>query len=214
MCAGVAAALFAAGSAYAVAQTIVAADNSFSLTSYTMDQGDRPTLQNTGVNQHNATASSNGPDGKPLFSSPTIGTGTTTLNGTQYLTTGGYTFICTIHPDTMIATLSVSANGTPIPRPAMTLKLLSRSVKKVLKNGLLVQIDATAKSESIGVEAKLGKTTIAKVQDVSEAQGRTFLKVKLNKVGKNKLADLEKATIRLNGTLAFGSPTTARGKLK
>ena len=40
-----------------------------------MDQGDRPTLQNAGVNQHNVTARTNGPDGDFLFISPTIGNG-------------------------------------------------------------------------------------------------------------------------------------------
>lgn len=213
-CLTIAATLLAAGGAFGTAQTIKASDNVFGAATYTMDQGDRPTLQNAGVNQHNATASSNGPDREPLFSTPTIGPGTANLNGTQYLTTGNYTFICTIHPSTMIATLSVSANGTPVPRPTMTLKLLSRSIAKVLKNGLLVQIDSTAKSEEISVEAKLGKATIARTLDVSEAQGRTFIKMKLTKVGKRKLADLDKATIRLKGTIAFGAPTSARGKLK
>ncbi len=217
LCFAVAAALFAAGSAFAAAQTIVANDDFFGSaggsTTFTMDQGGLAPFQNQGANQHNVTATANGPDGTPLFSSPTIGTGSTVVNGTQFLTPGAYTFICTVHPQ-MVGTLAVSPSGTPVPRPALTLKLLSRSIEKVLKNGLLVQIDSTAKSDEINVVAKLGKMTISKALDISEAQGRTFVKLKLNKTGKSRLAERDNATITLSGTITSGSPTSTKGKLK
>jgi plastocyanin len=214
VCCAVAAALFAAGSAFAASQTIVAADNTFSLATYTMDQGEKPPLQNIGLSQHNATAVVNGPDGRPLFSSPTIGTGSTVLEGTQYLTTGAYTFICTIHPTTMIATLAVSANGTPVPRPALTLTLLSKQIEKVVKSGLLVRMDVGTKADDMTLEARLGKTLIGKVEDISQATGTSFIKVKLNKAGKSRLRSREKATIALTGTVPFGAPTASKGKLK
>src|SRR3990170_1151692 len=72
------------------ADTIVAADpgglNSYSAANYNMDQGERPTLQNTGPsNEHDVWSRLDGPDGKKLFISPTINPGaTTTVNGTQY----------------------------------------------------------------------------------------------------------------------------------
>jgi plastocyanin len=214
----VAASLLAAGTAFAAAQTIVAADNaganSFSQATYTMDQGEKAPFQNIGLNQHNATATVNGPDGRPLFSSPTIGMGSTIVEGTQYLTTGGYTFICTIHPSTMIATLQVSANGTPVPRPTLALRLLSRQIEKVLRNGLLVRLDVGTKADDITLEARLGTTLIGKGQDVSEATGTSFVKLKLNRAGKSRLRKREKATISLMGTIPFGAPTTAKGKLK
>jgi len=212
--AAAAATLFAGGSAFGVAQNIVAADNTFSVATYTMDQGDRPTLQNIGFNQHNATASVNGPDGQPLFSSPTIGTGFTTLSGTQYLTTGSYTFICTIHPTTMIATLAVSANGVPVSRPTLALKLLSKKLKKVLKNGLLVRMVVGTKADEMTLEARLGKKLIGKVADISQATGTSFIRVKLNKAGKKKLRKRKTAKISLSGTVPYGAPATSRGKLK
>jgi plastocyanin len=214
LCAAVATGLFAAGSAYGVAQTIVAADNSFSLASYTMDQGDRPMLQNIGVNQHNATASGLGPDGKPLFTSPTVGPGITTLNGTQYLTTGSYAFICSIHPDTMIAALNVSANGTPVARPTLALKVIGKDIGTAIKRGLRVRLDLSAKSDDLGLEAKLGKTTISKKEGISEAQGTSFVQLKLNKAGKAKLRDREKARVTVTGTLPFGTPGTTTARLK
>jgi plastocyanin len=209
----IAASLFAAGSAFAAAQTIVAADNSFSQATYTMDQGEKPPFQNIGINQHNATATVNGPDGRTLFSSPTIGMGSTVVEGTQYLTTGTYTFICTVHPD-MVGTLAVSANGTPVPRPTLALTLLSKRIEKVLRNGLLVRMDVGTKGDDMTLEARLGNTLIGKVEDISEATGTSFVKVKLNRAGKSRLRKREKATIGLTGTIPFGAPAAARGKLK
>jgi plastocyanin len=218
ICGAIAAALVAAGTAFAAAQTIVAADaggnNSFSQPVYTMDQGEKAPFQNIGFNQHNATATASGPDGKPLFSSPTIGMGSTVVEGTQYLTTGGYVFICTIHPSTMIATLQVSGNGVPVPRPTLALTLLSKRLDKVLKNGLLVRMDVGTKADDMTLEARLGKTLIGSVADISQATGTSFIKVKLNKAGKSRLRKREKATISLSGTVPYGAPTTSRGKLK
>jgi plastocyanin len=206
--------LFAAGSAFGVAQNIVAADNTFSLPTYTMDQGDRPVLQNMGVNQHNVTASTNGPDGKPLFSSATIGTGNVTLNGTQFLTTGTYSFICSIHPTTMIATLAVSANGAAAPRPTIALKVIGKDIEKAIKRGLRVKMDLGSKSDDIALEAKLGKTVIGGQAGISQAQGTSFQQLKLNKKGRRKLSDRDKATVTVTGTLPFGAPTATRARLK
>ena len=214
ICCAVATALFAAGTAFGASQAIVAADNTFSLATYTMDQGEKPPFQNIGLNPHNATAAAHGPDGKPLISSPTIGMGSTVAEGTQYLTTGTYTFLCTIHPATMIATLAVSANGTPVPRPALSLTLLSKRIEKVIKNGLLVRMDVGTKADDITLEARLGNTVIGKVEDISQATGTSFIKVKLNKPGKTRLSKRGKATITLTGTVPFGAPTSSKGKLK
>lgn len=214
--AAVLAALIAAATAFAVAETIVASDNVFSKPVYTMDQGDRPLLQNTGVNQHNATASANGPDGRPLFESPTIGTGTAQLDGTQFLTTGTYTFICTIHPSTMIATLAVSANGTPQPRPSLALKVLSKNLDKVARKGKLpVRVQATSASQGVELEARLGKRRLGEVTGINLAAGaRRTVRVKLTKAGKKRLGKKNKAKVTVEGTVPFGSPATAKRKLK
>jgi plastocyanin len=218
-CAVVGVALFAAGSAYGVAQTIVANDNFFGpvaggTPTYTMDQGDRPALQNAGGSQHNATATGNGPDGKPLFSSPTIGTGTTTLDGTQYLTAGSYTFICTIHPSTMIATLAVSGNGVPTPRPTLGLKVIGKSIGTAIKRGLRVRMQLGTKADGLELEARLGKTIIAKQGGISQAQGTSFQQLKLNKAGKSRLRKREKATVTVTGLVPFGSPASTKARLK
>jgi plastocyanin len=211
-CAGVA---LGAGVAFGAPATIIGTGaNTFDAPTYTQDQGDLSLLQVTG-SIHNATATQNGPDGKALFRSATISGATTPVNGTQYLTTGSYAFICTIHPTTMQATLNVTTNGTPQPRPQITLKLQSRKLAKVTKKRrLLVAITSSARADDASVTAKLGKATIARASGLFLLAGRQFAVLRLGKKAKAKLAKREKATIVLNGTVAFGSPATAKGKLK
>jgi plastocyanin len=210
-CAGVA---LAAGMAFGAPATIVGTgSNTFAPPTYTQDQGDLSVLQSTGT--HNVTATQSGPDGGALFRSATISSGTTPVNGTQYLTTGSYSFLCTVHGPSMSGTLNVSGAGTPQPRPQISLKLQSRKLEKVAKKGKLqVAITSTASSGEASLTAKLGKLTIARAQDLSLSAGRQSRVLKLTKQGKAKLARKSKATIVLNGTIAFGSPATAKGKLK
>ncbi|HEU4980647.1 MAG TPA: hypothetical protein VFT14_05480 [Solirubrobacterales bacterium] len=204
-----------AGVAVAAPATIVGqGDNTFNAGSYTIDQGDTATLQIAG-GTHNVTANQIGPDGKALFRSATISAGSTQVGGTEYLTTGSYPFICSIHPSTMQATLNVSANGTPKPRPGLLLKLISKKISKVVKKAALrIQATATTKVDDATVEAKLGKATLGKATGLSLAPGAQDLTLKLGKKAKSKLANRRKATITLNGSVPFGSPATARGKLK
>jgi plastocyanin len=212
---GAAGALFAGGVALAASETIVGTGGSvYTQSTYTTDQGEVVPFQVTG-NTHNATASAPGPDGNALFRSATISGGTTPVNGTQYLTAGDYPFICTIHPDTMRATLHVTGNGTPQARPHIDLKLLSGKLSKVVKKGkLLVGVNASTNADGVSVEAKLGKLSLGKAQDLSLAAGQSSAAVKLTKAGKSKLARRDKATILLQGSVAFGSPASAKGKLK
>jgi plastocyanin len=207
------AALLAAASAFGVTQTIVGTDaNVFTQPVYVSDQGEVTQLQVTG-GTHNVTARDIGPDGKALFRSRTISGGSTPVDGTQFVPAGSYAFLCTIHPDTMQGTLQVTGNGSPKPRPQMTLAIRSKKVSKVAKKGLLVQLDLTAKSDEVSLEAKLGKATIGTLATTSFAAGRQFAVVKITKAGKAKLAGRKKATVGVVGDIAFGSPATAKGKL-
>jgi plastocyanin len=208
-------ALVAAGAAFAASQTIVGqATDTFSLPTYTTDQGEVDTLQVTG-SSHNATASGNGPDGKALFSSNTISGGTTPVNGTQYLTAGSYPFICTVHPTTMKATLVVTGNGTPVARPNVTLRVASTKVAKVAKGKLLIEVTATTKSDNVSVEAKLGNTSLGKATGLNLAAGaKQTVVLRLNKAAKNKLRSRKKATISATAEVPFGAPASAKGKLK
>ena len=215
VCIAVAGALVPAGAAHGAGATIVAQANvTFNAASYSTDQGDVATLQVAG-GTHNVTATQNGPDGKALFRSNTISGGSTPVDGTQYLTAGSYAFICSIHPTTMQATLNVSSNGTPLARPALSLKLVSTSLDKVAKKGvLLVRVTTPAPGQDAAIEAGLGKSSLAKATGLSLVSGAQKVKLKLGKKAKSKLASRSKATIALKGTVPFGSPGSATGKLR
>jgi plastocyanin len=201
-----------AGLALAAAPIIGQGDDTYSAPSYTIDQGEVGQLQVTG-SSHNVTANQAGPDTKALFRSPTISGGTTGVQGTQYLSAGDYTFFCTVHPSTMQATLHVTGNGTPQPRPSAQLSVRSKKLAKVSKKGILVAVTTTAKVDGASLVAKLGKATIGQITDISLAAGQQFATVKLTKAGKSKLSKKSKASVTVTATIPFGSPATAKSKL-
>ena len=205
-----------ASSAFAIADTIVASDDFFAAAAYTMDQGERPTLQNAGVNQHNVTARTNGPDGDFLFISPTIGNGSSTVAGTQYLTAGTYAFFCTTHPLSMQGNLQVSGLGAALARPKIDVILGAGKLDKIARKGKLpVTVKALTKSDDVELELKLGKSTVAsqKAFDLAAGQSRK-LKLKLSKAGKSKLGDRNSAKLKLTGEVPFGSPDSAKRTYK
>ncbi|MFL5779772.1 MAG: plastocyanin/azurin family copper-binding protein [Thermoleophilaceae bacterium] len=118
LAAAVAALALAAPAASADQQIAAGPGTQYLTTSVTMDQGERLTFRNLDTTGHDVTARLPGVDGKPLFKTPVIGTGSTAfVDGSQYLTTGSYDFYCSIHPF-MTGTLHVTAAGKPAPRPA------------------------------------------------------------------------------------------------
>jgi len=85
-----------------------------------MAQGESLTLRNVDVASHNVSSAVRDGDGRPLFASKTIGPNQSTpVAGVEHLVTGSYAFVCTLHPG-MQATLRVTAEGTPKPRPGAT----------------------------------------------------------------------------------------------
>jgi plastocyanin len=201
-----------AGFALAASPPIIGqVDDTYNAPTYNIDQGEVAQLQVTGSN-HNVTATSNGPDKQALFRSPTITGGSAGVDGTQYLATGDYTFFCTIHPTTMQATLHVTGNGTPQARPSASLKLKTKTISKALK-GLQVGINSTAKVEGVAVTAKLGGATLGKTT-ASLFAGNQTVKLKLSKAGKSKLRKKSSAKVTVTADIPFGSPATAKAKLK
>jgi len=93
----------------------------FAPNSVTIDQGVRVSFHNSDLDTHNVTADKLSGDGKPIFATAgDVGGGASApVAGTEYLSSGDYSFVCTIHPG-MNGTLHVTAAGTPVPRPAGT----------------------------------------------------------------------------------------------
>jgi plastocyanin len=206
------------GMAYAAlalaADPINATDNAYNAATYTMNQGERPSFTDGGANQHNVTARVNGPDKRALFSTPSINGGQqAAVDGTQYLTAGTYSFFCTIHPTEMQATLVVTSNGTPQARPSASLTSKTKTISKALKKGIQVSANASTAVSGVAFTAKLGKTTIGKAT-ASLAAGAQTATVKLTKTGKSKLRGKSKASVTITADIPFGSPATAKAKLK
>lgn len=206
------------GIALAASDQIVAGpaesyDRQATSTPYNADQGDVVKFQDLG-GSHNVTARQAGPDGKALFRTPTISGGTAAVDGTQYLSAGDYPFFCTVHPTTMSGTLHVTTNGTPQARPSATLTIRAKKIAKVVKKGIAVALNTSAKIDDVSLVAKLGKATIGKASDLSLAQGQVFETIKLSKAGKSKLRKKSTAKVSVTADIPFGLPATAKAKLK
>jgi plastocyanin len=187
-------------------------DESFSQATYNTDQGAVVQFQDLG-GSHNVTARQNGPDGKTLFRTPTITSGTAGVDGTQYLPAGDYPFFCTVHPTTMQGTLHVTGAGSALPRPSATLVGKKTSVAKAVKKGIKVTVNASTAVDGATLTAKLGKAAVGKLT-TSLTSGSQTKTVKLNKAGKSKLRGKKKATLKVTVDVPFGAPATASVKLK
>jgi plastocyanin len=206
--------------AFATGAVIVATDESgFATPNPTIAQGLQATFSNGDDETHNVTADDDGPDHQPLFRSGNTAGGTNRLVlGTPFLSAGNYGFHCTIHPDTMVGTLEVLSAGVPQERPEIELKVKSKKLDKVISSGTLkVAVSARKPTDADGVSlsAKKGRKKISKVVNLDVAAGNSkTAKLKLKKSALEKLADLEKAKIKVTAEVDFGSPAKASKKLK
>jgi plastocyanin len=176
-------ALAAAVAALALAAPAASADQEidagpgtqYITTSVTMNQGERLTFRNLDTTGHDVTSRLAGPDGKPLFKTPVIGTGSSAfVVGSQYLKTGSYDFYCSVHPF-MTGTLKVTAAGKPAPRPprsdtrapGVAVEIVSAKLGEVASSGKLQVSLHTDEAATVGVSgsARVGESTfkLAKV---------------------------------------------------
>jgi plastocyanin len=198
-------ALLVAAPGAAAAETIYAGPPSqFYTSSVTIDQGGKVTFTNLDSIEHDVTASTKGPDGKPLFNSPLGGPGSSAdVSGTEYLTTGTYEFGCSLHPS-MHGTLSVTSAGTPAQRPGagaapgpapqsapaesdttkpkVAVHLVDTSLGPVRRRRALRLHVATDEPITIGLTVRAGRTTFAATTTRIGAEGKT-LSLRLTRAG-------------------------------
>lgn len=183
--------------------------NHYSMASYSHDSGTVATFTWVGgTSHHNVTATGRGPDGQPLFHSATIGSGTTDVNGTQYLPDGTYHFICTIHGPSMSSDLVVSG-GTPVARPTVAVAIVSTKLSRVRKqHKLFVSVTSTG-AGTPQLRAKFGHKTLG---STSAASGT--VPIHLSSSAVKALKGKKKAKVSLSGSIAFGAPSSATKVLK
>jgi hypothetical protein len=185
-----------------------------------IDQGGEGVFDNQDNATHNATADQKGPDGKPLFRSGNApGETMRQIQGTEYLAAGTYAFTCTIHPNMQGDFVVESGRPTePVARPAITLKVKSKKLAEVVDSGKLkvkVSAEGPTPAEEISLKAKKGKKKITKGKKLNlAADASKTIKLKLSKRGEEKLADLDSAKVKVQGTVAFGFGDKAAKKLK
>src|SRR5688572_14657631 len=126
-----------AGVAYADETITARPPNEFAAPVTTIDQGEKVTLRNMDIVSHDVSSQKKSDDGKPLFRSELVDPGASgPVEGTEYLVTGDYPFICTIHPG-MDATLKVTSAGEPVPKPnppKVTVKIASGDLQRVVRD--------------------------------------------------------------------------------
>ena len=189
------------------------ASNQFSQASYAHDSGTVATFTWVGGSaSHNVTAQGKGPDGRPLFHSATIHSGTTNVEGTQYLPDGTYHFICTIHGPSMSADLVVSGN-TPVARPTVKVAISSRKLKKVRKQRKLFVTVTVTGSGNPSLVAKLGHKTLGSTSVNNLGGGSATVPIRISKSAAKKLKHKHRATISVTGSIPFGKSSSTAKRL-
>jgi plastocyanin len=229
-----------AGVAWADATIYAGPPNQFFQGDVAIAQGDAVTFQNMDTVAHDVTASAKGADGKPLFQSAQVGTGQSApVEGVQYLASGSYPYICSIHPF-MKGTITVSSDGTPKPRPggggsgggggqpqqqagdttapSLTVKVLDTKRSKVRKRRSLQVSVTTNEPASVTVTARSGSKVLAKGTSKLNKAGTKKLSIKLTKAGL-KAAKSKKpvpVTVTVDGKDSAGNASSAQasGKLR
>jgi plastocyanin len=205
--------------AWAGSPNIVADDDFYNNDTYQILEGTQANFINDGDNTHTVTADENGPDGKALFRTGNISGGLASdVHGTQHLAAGSYAFHCSIHPE-MQAELDVANSpGGPVARPDIEVAIKSKKLAKVAKSGKLkVEITAAEPTDADGVSlsAKKGRKGITKRANLNLNGGASeTVKLRLKKKAEKKLADLEKAKVKVTAEVDFGSPAKASKRLK
>jgi plastocyanin len=227
-----------AGVAWADATIYAGPPNQFFQGDVTIAQGEAVTFQNMDTVPHDVTAQGKGADGKPLFQSAQVGTGQSApVEGVQYLTSGSYPYICSIHPF-MKGTITVSSDGTPKPRPgggggtgggggqagadtsapSLTVKVLDTKRSKVRKRRSLQVAVTTNEPATVTVTATSGGKVLARGTSKLNKAGTKKLSIKLTKAGL-KAAKSKKpvsVAVRADGKDSAGNASSAQasGRLR
>jgi plastocyanin len=177
-------------------------------------------FQNDDNVTHNVTADAKGPDKRAMFrSGNTAGGQMRQIQGTEYLGAGTYPFTCTIHPNMQGEFFVDNSRPTdPVPRPEISIKVKSTKLGKVVSSGKLkvkVNAEGPTAAQDIKLKAKKGKKGISKAKKLNlAAGGAKTVKLKLSKGGEEKLASLDSAKVKVEGTVAFGFGDKASRKLR
>ena len=204
--------------------------NRFTTPELTMDQGERLVFHNGDTVSHDVTASTAGPDGKPLFRTPIVDAGKQAfVEGSQYLTEGHYAFVCSLH-NGMKGTIHVTANGTPQPRPGtetpsatadrtkprVGLRIVSRTATMArVRDALVVRVTLSEQSHlelRAVARPKVGGplVTVAKKVRHKAAAGTSRVQLELTRAGRRALRRHRSLAVIVRGVAIDPSGNMAR----
>jgi plastocyanin len=212
-------AVLVAGAGVAVADVTISSQpgaDEFSAASFSVGQGEKGVFLNPdGDRSHNVTARGRGPDGRPLFRSPTISGSSAPVAGIEYLQAGTYDFHCTVHSG-MDAQLVVENRGTPVARPDIAVSIPRQSLASVRNQGKLkVRVRAVTRSDDVVLIARKGARRIGSKRNLDLQGGRTrVIRLAVTSAGRKALAGLEKAAVSVRASVPFGEPDRAARTLR
>lgn len=183
--------------------------NRFSSSTFTIDQGEKTLFRNTDVTvAHNVVSRADG-----AFESDIIDAGASgPVRGTEFLVTGNYPFVCTLHPG-MEATLVVTSAGTPQPRPGtpgdtapatVNVAIADSRIRPVLKRKALRVRATSDEVATFALTAKSGRTTVAKGRS-SVPAGTKTVALKLTSAGRRLLARAKRAKVTVTAAVTDGA---------
>jgi plastocyanin len=232
-----------AAAAYADQTIFAAPPSQFVGGDITIAQGEKVTFTNGDTTAHDVTATGAGPDGKPLFASGNTAAGqSNVVAGTEYLTTGTYQYVCTIHSSFMKGTVTVSSDGTPKPRPggggggggsspppqsapsgdttapSVQVKVLDTKKSKIRKRRSLQLSITSSEAAAVKLVAKSGGTVVASGKGNLPDAGTKKVSIKLTKAGlklvkKSKTVKIAVSTHAVDGA-GNASDASASGRLR
>lgn len=200
---GLAAVLVAPAPARADETIVATTGTRFAAAEYTIDQGEPLYFRNDDLSgpSHDVASTANGSvRGSYLFASEIIGQGKTSfVEGSQYLTTGSYDFICSLHPS-MKGTLKVTEAGAPKPRPGAeppkpgeeppaadqtppepSLSFGAMRAAKIVKARRIVLRVGADEAVAMKVAVRVGKRVVARRSLSLPARGKRTLRLSLSR---------------------------------
>jgi len=212
--AALALALLATVPAQADQQIVAAPVERFVTTEVTIAPGERLTFASQdALAAHNVTATDAGADGRPLFASATIGGGDTApVVGTDTLGPGAYGYFCTVHPNQMRGTLTVSGDPVALDTTAPTLsaRVDTGGLRALEQRKQLLATITSSETVTAMITVRAFDTTLSS-RTVSLAPGATAVVLKLTAAGLRGIRKRSRVNLKLTISAVDGARNTGAG---
>jgi plastocyanin len=232
---GLVASLLAPSAALADETIVATTGTRYAATEYTIDQGEPLSFRNDDLSgpSHDVQSTANGQVKGRLFASDIVEQGKTSfVEGSQYLTTGTYDFLCSIHPS-MKGKLIVNAAGTPKPRPGTTptapgeeprpadqtapepsLDFGAMRAAAIRKAKRIVLKAGADEAVAMKVTVKIGKAVVARKSLKLAARGKRTLRLALGKKALKRVRKGARIAFTVDVADTAGNLGTAKDSVK